>query len=643
MVLRKPIRPDAYPVELLQLVMDNIPQFIFWKDRQSVFLGCNRNFARAAGVGEPENIVGKTDFDLAWKREEAEFFRAVDQRVMESGKPEYHIIEPLRQADGKQIWLETNKVPLLDESGEVVGILGTFEDITSRKQAELTLADHEFKLRTILDSIAEGVIATDAEGRVARMNPVAAALTGFSLETAVGLPLNRVYRAWRSDGSEQYRDLSELLASRNARNSRDLLLRRHEDEASNIVETASPILDREGTFHGVVLVIRDVTLEKQVEDRLRHAQKMDSIGQLAGGIAHDFNNMLGGIIGAAELLQRDLAKQPTQRNFASLILRTSERATELTSKLLAFSRRGKLQLREVDIHEAIDDVVAIARRSIDRSVEIVIERLAEHSLLRGDPSELQTALLNLALNARDAMPRGGVLTIRTENRLLDQAYCSTSAFEIQPGEYVQISVSDTGVGIDPGQQEHIFEPFYTTKPIGEGTGLGLSAVYGTVLEHQGSIQVYSEPGEGTVFHLLFPAHGKGAERARLPADDAPRGTGTVLVVDDEEVIRMTAGLMLEELGYQVLTARDGLEALEIYRKEGERIAAVLLDVVMPRMGGRACFEAIRAFNPRVRVVMCSGFTKESVMVELNEKGVKSFLKKPYRRGELAAAIRDALA
>jgi two-component system cell cycle sensor histidine kinase/response regulator CckA len=240
------------------------------------------------------------------------------------------------------------------------------------------------------------------------------------------------------------------------------------------------------------------------------------------------------------------------------------------------------------------------------------------------------------------MPQGGVLTIRTENRSLDQEFCGASAFDLVPGDYVQVSVIDTGVGIDHAQQEHIFEPFYTTKPVGAGTGLGLSAVYGTVLEHQGAIHVYSEPGEGTVFHLLFPTHGKPGERTRAIPVDEPRGQGTILVVDDEEVIRMTAAMMLEDLGYQVLTAMDGTEALQIYAKERKRIAAVLLDVVMPRMGGRACFEGMRSLNPQVRVVMCSGFTKESVMVELNERGVKAFLKKPYRRSDLAAAMRDVL-
>ena len=452
-----------------------------------------------------------------------------------------------------------------------------------------------------------------------------------------------MYRARRSDGSEQYADLEKLLALRRACNYRDLTLRFGQEDMRNIEETSSPILDGEGTFHGVVLVIRDVTVERQVEERLRHAQRMDSIGQLAGGIAHDFNNMLGGIIGAAELLQRDLAGHPVQSNFASLILRTSERATELTSKLLAFSRRGKLQLREVDVHDAIEDVAAIARRSIDRNVEVVIERNADHSMLRGDPSELQTALLNLALNARDAMPQGGVLTIRTENRILDQSYCGASAFEIEPGEYVQVSVSDTGVGIEASQQEHIFEPFYTTKPIGAGTGLGLSAVYGTVIEHQGAIHVYSEPGEGTVFHLLFPAHGKSGERARPIQNEEPKGSGIILVVDDEEGIRMTAALMLEDLGYRVLTAMDGLEALDIYREHGAEIAAVLLDVAIASHGRPSMLRGDQSHQSRgtsghvlrLHQGVRDGGAKRERREVLPQEAVSA--------SELASAIRDALA
>ncbi|MEN9578864.1 MAG: hypothetical protein RJA70_1873 [Pseudomonadota bacterium] len=638
------------PARLLQLVMDNIPQFIFWKDRQSVYLGCNQNFAEAAGVSDPSDIVGKTDFDLAWKREEAEFFRQVDQRVMTSGKAEYHIIEPQLQADGKHAWLETNKVPLFDGEGQVVGILGTFEDITQRILAEQALREREQNLRVTLNAIAEGVIATDSNGNITRINPVAVALLGSPAD-AIGAPLASVYlpRAIAGDNAEgapagETRDALALVRQTLSPQRSPLLsLPTAAGRTLEVTETASPILNDAGALIGMVVVFSDISAQRRVEAQLRHSQKMDSIGQLAGGIAHDFNNMLSGIISASDLIYLKTA-EPSTRQLASMILHSAQRAAELTAKLLSFSRRAHWQNRPLDVHRAVRDVVGILQRSVSRDITLTLQLEAESSGVLGDPAEFETTILNLAINARDAMKdRGGALLIRSVNTVLDSEDCARSPFELSPGLYLQLTVEDTGMGISPEDLPRIFEPFFTTKPVGEGTGLGLSAVYGVVQAHRGSVQVSSAPGEGTVFTLLLPVHGEEVREVSVNPQRLPRGDGkAVLVVDDEEVLRSMASILLEQLGYRVYLAADGQQAVELYSEKGSDIDCVLLDVIMPRKNGHETFLELQEMNPGVRVLMTSGFTQEAVLEKLEQQGVRGFLKKPYRRSELAQAIADAL-
>ncbi len=511
-----PRAKDAWSTaQLLQLVMDNIPQHIFWKDRELRYLGCNRNFAKAGGFDRPEDLIGKCDFDMPWRHEESEFFRAVDRRVMASGKPEFHIIEPQLQADGRQAWLDTNKVPLCDENGEVVGILGTYEDITERKLAE---------------------------------------------------------------------------------------------------------------------------------EALQHAQKLEAIGQLAGGIAHDFNNLLGGIIGAADLIRGRMTESAEVRALAHEILKTSERAAELTSKLLAFSRRGRMQNEIIDLAEAVDNVTTLLRRSIDRRITLVVEQKATVSTVRGDASELESALLNLGLNARDAMPRGGILRITTDNVELSAEQCEGSTFQIVPGTYVRVRVEDSGTGIAPEIRGRIFEPFFTTKPRGEGTGLGLSAVYGAVCSHGGAVTVQDgADGKGTVFQIEIPTvQAPASLREPAVAGTVPEGL-RVLLIDDEPVIRSSASRLLQELGAVVQVAEDGDQGVQYFEAHRDEVDLVILDVIMPGCSGRECYRLLKAIRPDIRIIMSSGFTRDELIEDITEDGAAAVLKKPYGREGLTRALLRALA
>lgn len=398
-----------------------------------------------------------------------------------------------------------------------------------------------------------------------------------------------------------------------------------------------------GVEENIEGILVDVSAQHRLEEQLKHSQKMDSIGQLAGGVAHDFNNMLGGIMGSSELLLRSIPEDDIdRRGIVDLILKTAHRAASLTHKLLAFSRKGKFISTPFDIHPIIEDAIAILMSSINRAIEIQPKLRAAPSTIVGDPPQIQNMLLNLGLNARDAMPMGGKLIIETQNCKLDDWHCQMSAFDITPGEYIEISVIDTGTGIDEPDIERIFDPFFTTKPVGQGTGLGLSAVYGTVRDHHGSITVSSKKGLGTTFIILLPISQDTAMIHRKPCDELQSGSGTVLVVDDDDIIRHTACHMLQELGYTVLVAADGYAGVEMYRKHQDEIDLVLLDLVMPRMCGEECFATIRRINPTCKVVITSGFSAHSGTHQLIEDGAFAFLKKPYTMHQLSTVIHNAL-
>jgi two-component system, cell cycle sensor histidine kinase and response regulator CckA len=498
---------------LFQLVLDNIPQFIFWKDRNSVYLGCNQNFARVAGVSTPDAIAGKTDFDLAWKHEEAAFFRQVDAEVMSTGVGRYNIIEPQLQANGKEAWLETSKIPMFDNAGKVVGILGMYADITERRA---------------------------------------------------------------------------------------------------------------------------------VEQAHRQAQKMESIGRLAGGVAHDFNNLLTGIIGLTEILQSRLS-EPEQLQITSRIVSTAERAADLTRKLLSFSRRGVMERRPVDLHNAIDNVVALLKTSVNPDTQIVTEFRAIHRVVLGDVSEIENALLNLGLNARDAMPDGGRLSFETQNLNLTASDHASSEFSVTPGEFIRITVRDTGAGISSEAWAQLFEPFFTTKLAGRGTGLGLPSVYGAAVAHRGAIAVQSEPGCGSAFILDLPVtHDKIVVKPPVPPGQLFPRTATILVIDDQDDVLDVIERMLEHAGLNTVSANTGQKGIALFSATPNRFEAAILDVMMPEMSGRDCYRALKAIRPELPIIMASGFTDDQLIEEITQDGASAFVKKPFRREELISAIAKAI-
>jgi two-component system cell cycle sensor histidine kinase/response regulator CckA len=401
-----------------------------------------------------------------------------------------------------------------------------------------------------------------------------------------------------------------------------------------IEERTFPIEALDGQAWRVAGLASDVTRRRDLEAALRQSQKMEAIGQLAGGVAHDFNNMLTVIMSSTEQL-RGLVPDASGRELCDLTLTAAERAAELTRRLLAFSRRAKLRSEPIDMVVLIRDAAMLVQRSIDRRVRVTTHVCAEPVVVVGDASELENALLNLAINARDAMPEGGELTITLGTQRLDAASCAALPFDLAPGAFATIRVQDTGMGIAPENLARVFEPFFTTKSVGHGTGLGLAAVYGAAVEHAGAITVQSELSRGTSFQLYLPL--SDAVPSFLPkrSPQAARGSGLILLVDDEPLVRASGSELLRGLGYDVITAGDGVEGVRVFAQRHAELVAVLCDLVMPELSGSDAAAQMRGIDARVPVMLCSGFPRGAIP---SGSDATLFIGKPFLRSELAGVL-----
>ena len=371
---------------------------------------------------------------------------------------------------------------------------------------------------------------------------------------------------------------------------------------------------------------------------------MEAIGQLAGGIAHDFNNQLAGIMGYADIILLE-ANQDVLKSYASKILQASERTGELTKKMLAFARKGQHQSIPVDLHELVHEVVDILNRSIDKNIEIRLKLSANPSTTKGDPTQLQNAILNLAINARDAMPNGGVIRIETSVKNLDEAYCLTLPYKVKPANYLCLCITDTGIGIPAENIRRIFEPFFTTKKVNQGTGLGLAAVYGTVKHHGGAINVYSEAELGTTFRLYLPVEYIETEphKPTSPKLIQKKHTENLLVVDDEELIRNLSKTILTALGYKVTTFAQGQDAVDHFREHWRNVDLVILDMIMPKMNGTETYRLLKQIRPDVKVLLSSGYSLNGTAQALLNEGVKGFIQKPFTIAQLSEKLASILA
>ena len=511
------------------------------------------------------------------------------------------------------------------------------------------LAASENHFRTTLVSIGDGVITCSNDWHVTSLNPVACCMLQCDEATSIGQRLNDLLSL--TDPMTKEPIIDRCLGENGEwidHNSGLPILGTMQNDKGNdhqITISCTPIRqENDQQASGNILILTDVTKQVLMEERLRQSQKMDAVGQLAGGVAHDFNNMLGGILGAAELLERNLDAHERQQKLVHTIVTAASRASELTNKLLSFSRKSTMHLQQVNMHDVITDAIDLFSGSASVHITVELEEKAHCNYVKGDPSALQNTILNLVINARDAMSEdpSGSLRIKTRKIIRAAAEKPTSEFNLEPGNYIEIEISDTGCGIPYDIQSRIFEPFYTTKAIGSGTGLGLSAVYGVISEHQGSIDLRSTPQVGTTFTLLLPTSSEPTEHL-IPNETSPIPQDLcVLFIDDEPTIRTTAELTLAELGHQTLLAKDGQEGFDIWNAQQEQIDLIILDAVMPRMSGPELIQHIRHDSQRIPIIMVSGFTAERYSGCADDIGPNVFLKKPYTHRELVAAIKEAL-
>jgi signal transduction histidine kinase len=392
------------------------------------------------------------------------------------------------------------------------------------------------------------------------------------------------------------------------------------------------------------------SLEQRVEERtkaleesqgrLRQAEKLEAIGLLAGGIAHDFNNQLTGIMAFADLIRITAKDNADIREYAESILASSRRSADLTGQLLAFARKGNLLAVPVDMNSVIADVMSLLERTLDKRITLRRRLIANPSTILGDPTQLHNALLNIALNARDAMPEGGELNFETGIVELEESYCKTLPYEIKPGSFLRLCITDTGCGMDKKTLQHIFEPFFTTKERGKGTGMGLPAVYGTIRSHNGAINVYSEPGHGTSINLYFPCL-KTADQISVPAKASAsleKGHGHVLLVDDEQSVCKSVEKMLQALGYTVTIYQNGKMALDYYKDNWKSVDLVILDMIMPVMGGKDTFVAMKKINPDLIALLASGYSLNGEAQGIIDLGISGFIHKPFTVDELRMKI-----
>jgi len=621
---------------LLQGITDGTTDAVFVKDLQGRYLMMNA--AGASFLGQSvENILGKDDAELFTP----EIGRAImqrDQMVVQSGKTQTY--EEAATAAGVTRTYLATKGPFRDSAGQVIGLLGICRDISERKLAEEIMRQSQQKLRIHFEHTPLAVVEWDLQFRVAAWNPSAERIFGYSRQEAIGQHASFIVPVHFREHVEEI--WIELLKQKGGvRSNNDNITKDGHIISCEWYNT--PLVDESGRVLGVASLAQDVTERVALEERLRQSQKMEAVGRLAGGVAHDFNNLLTVILGYSQILADGVPPGSRLADSTAQIKSAADRASGITRQLLAFSRKQVLSPRMVNLNEIVLNLDSLLRRLIGEDIEVMTVPADDLGSVKADPGQIEQVIMNLALNARDAMPHGGKLTLETSNAQLDNSYARDHQ-PVEPGRYVMLAVSDTGHGMTPETQARIFEPFYTTKEVGKGTGLGLSMVYGIIKQSGGYIWVYSEPDRGTTLKIYLPRIDQPSETPETPErpKSVKRGTETILLVEDDSQLRQLSSSVLAHCGYKVLVASSPEEGIETFKANYRDIRLLITDVVMPRMNGRQLAERITQISDEVRVLYISGYTNNAIVhYGVLDSGLW-FLPKPYTLSGLVAKVREVL-
>jgi two-component system, cell cycle sensor histidine kinase and response regulator CckA len=760
---------------MLRSVLDTFPQRVFWKDLNSIFVGCNAAFARHIGLADPSEIVGIDDFRIH-APDDAERYRADDREITRSGIGRIEYEEPMTRTDGTDGWARTSKVPIRDKDGEVIGLLGAYQDITDQKRAQEALRESERFLDSVIENIPVMVFVKDAVTfRFVRLNKAGERILGYPRERLINqdssdlvppeeeahfhasdrlvattgqaveipeetitnpemglivmhtikVPLfgdggqvryvlgiseditaRKAAEQGRRESEERYRHIidaitnyivsvriahgapvsvnhgpgsvaitgytpEELNADPDLWDSlvlpedRELVeestrriltgvriapieyrLRRKDGVVRWVRETLVLRFDSDGAPTAYDGLIEDITEPRILQNQLLQAQKMEGIGRLAGGVAHDFNNLLTAILGYVEMCHTDLPPELPPDHPARLDLQevaaAGERAASLTRQLLTFASRQIVAPERLDINSLVGDLLKMLQRLLGDDIEIETSLASDLRTVVADPGQIQQLLVNLTVNARDAMPHGGRLMIEAANEMVDPETAKAHPGAV-PGPHVLLAVTDTGEGMTEEVRSRLFEPFFTTKGPGKGSGLGLATCHGIVKQLSGHMEVYSEPGQGTMFRIHLPSQGGPADPRPIPpsAPLSSEGTETVLVVEDEPRVRQLAVLGLRARGYTVLEAANGADAIRVAIRTGNAIDLIVSDVMMPGMSGPTLIRELSVLAPRARALLMSGHADSAILDEAPELG-HAFLAKPYTPERLARKVREIL-
>ncbi|MFC1558656.1 PAS domain S-box protein [candidate division KSB1 bacterium] len=622
-----------------QKAVESSEDYIVSIDPEYRYIFANKAFLKLRNKTWDE-VVGHTAEEVLGKKLFKKYFKKPIDETLRGNTLRYEVEMEYPGLGMRNIMITT--CPVLDNNNNITGMVGINRDITERKKAEEKLRESEYLLNQIFNNIPNIVFVKDGNGNFIMGNKAMAELYKTTPDKLIGKSQLDFVDTLNLDAAEiknYIADDKKIIRSKKIKIIPNELFTI--GDSKRIYQTVKIPLTLAGNQDYVLGVSTDITEQKMLEEQLFQSQKMESIGRLAGGIAHDFNNILTAIMGYADLLKHGFGDTPASReNAVDIILSNAERASDLTRQLLGFARGGKYNPVIININETIKETVGVSEKIFEKSIKVKYKLDKNINNIEADKSQINQVLTNIIINAKDAMPKGGELILKTENVSIDSKYAKIYT-GFKEGDYIKISITDTGIGMSKSVMDRIFEPFYTTKGNSKGTGLGLATVYGIIKNHNGYINCSSKPGKGTSFTIYLPVSEKEIA-LKIKEKKAIAGNEIILVVDDESNVRQVVELQLKKLGYEVLTAVDGVDAIKIYKKKKDKIDLILLDMIMPNMAGKETYLKLKDINPDVKVLLMSGFSQNGKAAEILNEGISGFLHKPFKLYELSKIISETL-